>query len=382
MKFFHLSDLHIGKSVNGFSMLAEQAHIFAQVLAYIKTHRPDAVLVAGDLYDRPVPGVEAVRLFDQFLTSLAGEGVAVLLISGNHDSPERLGFASRLLTGHRLFISGVFAGRMQKVALPDAHGEVFFWLLPFLRPLALRGTCQGRAIESYDDAISAAIEQSGVDYTARNVLISHQFYRKAGVTPLRSESELDPIGGLDAADAALLEGFDYVALGHLHGGQQVGAPHIRYCGSPLKYSFSECRQQKSLTLVEMGEKGEVDISTLPLTPIHEMREIRGEMEALLREGAASPAGREDYLRVILTDQAEIVDPVGKLRSVYPNLASLDFENSRTGVDLDALSARAGAVETRSLYDLFGEFFLEVQGAAMSEAQAEIVRSLLEKEAAQ
>jgi exonuclease SbcD len=380
MKILHLSDLHIGKSVNGFSMIAEQKHAFEQIVEYIKTERPAAVVIAGDVYDRAIPSVEAVRVFDDFLTGLAGEDTTVLLISGNHDSPERVNYASRLLSEKRLYLCGSFEGSLRKVVINDEYGEVNFWLLPFIKPSSLRGITEGREIDSYDDAVSVVLEAADIDYSSRNVLVSHQFYTKAGVSPIRSESELNPVGGLDAVTAELIEQFDYVALGHLHGGQNVGSENIRYCGSPIKYSFSEWRQIKSVTLVELNKKGNITISNLPLTPIHDMREIKGELHKLVRDEISSLADKEDYLRVILTDEDEIIDPMGKLRSVYPNVMSLGFENSRTSIDIGAIVTNREEIETLSTFELFSEFFLEIQGSIMSGEQAEIVRELLEERA--
>ena len=384
MKFFHLSDLHIGKNVNGFSMINEQNHVFEQVIGYIQTERPAAVVIAGDVYDRAIPGVEAVRVFDNFLTALAREEVVVILISGNHDSPERLTYASRLLSDKRLFFYGTFDGIIQKVTLPDEYGEVTFWLLPFIKPSMVRGIfsqskTDSREIESYDDAITAALEAANVDYTARNVLVSHQFYVKSDVEPIRSESEVDIVGGLDAVNAGIIEHFDYVALGHLHRRQSVGSEHILYCGSPIKYSFSEWRYEKSVTVVELGKKGSLTLNVLPLTPLHNMREIKGELEKLMRDEISSLADKEDYLSVILTDEEDIIDAMGKLRSVYPNIMKIDFENSRTIIDISAITANAENIEKLSAYDLFCEFFRETQGDVMSKEQLKIVRELLEKE---
>jgi exonuclease SbcD len=374
----HLSDLHIGKTVNGFSMLEEQRYVFGQVLGYMDTEKPDAVLIAGDVYDRAVPSVEAVRLFDDFLTDLAAKEVTVILISGNHDSPERLNYAGRLLSERKLHLCGVFDGTPRRITLSDEYGDVKFWLLPFIKPSGVRGMFPDKEIESYTDAVSAALKSADIDYSERNILISHQFYTSAGVTPIRSESEINPVGGLDAADAGLLSGFDYVALGHLHGAQGVGG-NIRYAGSPIKYSFSEWKQEKSLTLAEIKEKGTVAIRTLSLTPLRDMREIKGPLEQLLSDEISSQGHKEDYLRVILTDEEEIIDPMGKIRSVYPNAMALDFENSRTGIDISGIPPGADRLERLSHYDLFSEFFLEMSGAVMSEEQARIVRELLETE---
>ena len=378
MKFFHLSDLHIGKSVNGFSMIGEQRHALAQVLEYVKTERPSAVILAGDIYDRVVPGTDAVRVFDDFLTALAGEDAAVMLISGNHDSPERINYASRLLSDKRLYLYGAFDGTIHKITLSDEYGDVNFWLLPFIKPSLMRDVSGEREIESYDDAIAVALATADIDDTVRNVLVSHQFYAKAGVAAIRSESESDPVGGLDAVDAGMIERFDYAALGHLHGRQSVGKPQLRYCGSPIKYSFSEWRQEKAVTFVELRDKGNLTIGSLPLVPLHDMREIKGKLEKLTCDETTSLADKEDYLRVILTDEEEIIDPMGKLRSVYPNIMALDFDNSRTRIDFDAVTTDAESVETLSYYDLFAEFFLKTQGSTMSEEQAAVVRELLER----
>jgi len=367
-------------------MIEEQKHAFKQILGYIRAERPGAVLIAGDLYDRAVPGVDAVRVFDDFITELAGENIAVLIISGNHDSPERVNYASRLLSDKGLFFYSAFDGAPRKITLDDEYGKVNFWLLPFIKPASVYGIYsdgpsvpQGGTDGPPLCPVAGALEAAGIDYTGRNVLVSHQFYTKAGVTAVRSESELDPVGGLDAVDAMLIERFDYAALGHLHGSQCAGAENVRYCGSPVKYSFSEWRQEKSACLVELGEKGNLTVKPLPLTPIHDMREIKGELHKLISDEVAALADRNDYLRVILTDEEEIVDALGKLRSVYPNIMGLAFENTRTSVDITSMLSDQKTPEKLSYYDLFSEFFLKSQGSVMNPAQAAIVRELLETE---
>jgi DNA repair protein SbcD/Mre11 len=378
MKFLHLSDLHIGKSVNGFPMLDEQRRILWQIIGYIRSERPAAVLIAGDVYDRAVPGVEAVRLFDDFLTELAAEGVAVMVVAGNHDSPERLGYAGRLLADKKLFICGAFDSVVSRAVLPDEYGEVNFWLLPFIRPLSVRGLFDDREISTHNEAVAAVIEAAGVDCSARNVLVTHQFYTKTGADPVRSESEINPVGGLDAVDVSIIERFDYAALGHLHGAQSVGGDNRRYAGSPLKYSFSEIRQEKSVSLVELREKGDLSISALPLTPLHDMREIKGPLEELISGKVSSLADKNDYLRVVLTDrEGEITDPMGKVRSVYPNVMALGFENARAGIDVAGTSADLERVSSLSPYDLFCEFFLEVNKYTMSDEQTALVRKLMD-----
>ena len=377
MRFIHLSDLHIGKSVNGFSMLDEQRHVFKQICDYIESKKADAVIIAGDVYDRAVPGVEAVKLFDNFLSELANRKAAVMIISGNHDSPERLNFARRLLS-HHIYICGEFDGILRYVTLQDDYGDICFWLLPFIKPAYVNNFFPGRKIESYGDAVAAILETIKIDLNMRNVLVSHQYYTTAGVSLCRSESELSPIGGLDAIDSGILRHFDYAALGHLHISQKAG-DHIRYAGSPVKYSFSECQHDKSVLLVEICEKGVLTLEELKLTPMHDMREIKGKLDTLLSEDFTSREKRDDYLRVILTDEEELADPMGKIRSVYPNVMSLEFENSRTRIDLAADSLESGCTKF-SVFDLFCEFFMETQGSVMSEGQAAIVKDILKKEA--
>jgi len=378
MKFLHISDLHIGKSVNGFPMLEEQRRVLDQVIGCIRSERPAAVLIAGDVYDRAAPGVEAVRLFDDFLTELAAEGVAVMVVAGNHDSPERLGYAGRLLADKKLFICGAFDGGVRREVLSDEYGEVNFWLLPFIRPISVRGLFGDREASTHSEAVVAAIEAAGVDCSVRNVLITHQFYTKAGADPKRCESEINPVGGIDAVDVSVIERFDYAALGHLHGAQSVGGDNCRYAGSPLKYSFSELRHEKSISVVELREKGNLSISTLPFVPLHDMREIKGPLSELISGEVSSLADKDDYLRVVLTDNdGEIADPMGKLRSVYPNVMALSFENARSGIDVAGISASLERVSSLSPYDLFCEFFLERNGSTMTGEQAALVRKLMD-----
>lgn len=376
MKLIHLSDLHISKTVNGFSMLPEQRHVFSQIMHYIQTEKPQAVLIAGDVYDRAVPNIEAVRLFDDFLTALSHEDVAVLLISGNHDSPDRLNYAGRLLAERNFHLCGVASRDLQPITLRDEYGDVNFYLLPFIKPGTVRGWFEDIQIDTYTDAISAVLDASPIDYAARNVLLSHQFYTATGVNTIRSESEIDPIGGLDAVDAGVISRFDYVALGHLHGAQTYGG-NIRYAGSPVKYSFSECNQKKSVTLIDLKEKGDLTLTALPLVPIHDMREIKGTLGQLL--SGDMQGEREDYLRVTLTDEEEIIDAMGKIRSVYPNVMALGFENARTRARLSDIGLNMERVEQISPYDLFSEFFLRMSGDVMSEEQSILVRELLEME---
>jgi len=376
MKFFHLSDLHIGKTVNGFSMIEEQKNVFAQIISHIKSIKPSAIIFAGDIYDRAVPSVEAVQVFDNFLTELCENNIAIMLISGNHDSPERINYASRLLSDRNIFFYGIFDGSLKKIVLNDEYGEINFYLMPFIKPLSAVGLFGEREMESYDELISYVIKKADIDFSCRNVLVSHQFYSKAGLIAIRSDSEQNPVGSLDAVDADIIKNFDYAALGHLHGRQEAGSPHICYSGSPLKYSFSEWRHEKSISLIEIKEKGNLKIEFLPLNPIHQMREIRGKIDDLISKKVSEAEGKNDYLRAILIDEEEIIDPMGKLRSVYPNIMSLDFENSR--ITPDQFTEEKYSGESLTPYQMFEEFFLDTMGSTMSSGQKKIVQDLLER----
>ena len=312
MKFLHLSDLHLGKRVNEVSMLDDQDYILHQILEITDAEHPDAVVIAGDVYDKSVPSGEAITLFDWFLVALAKRSIPVLLISGNHDSPERLAFGNRLLDASGIHISPVYDGQIHPVILQDEHGPVHFWLLPFIKPAHVKRFFPDETIESYTDACRAAITQMNVDFSARNVLVTHQFVTGASTC----ESEELSVGGADNVDASVFDGFDYVALGHLHGPQNIGSNRIRYCGTLLKYSFSEASHKKSVTVVSLGEKGDLHLQLCPLYPKHDLREIRGSFAELTNRDFYVGTATDDYLHIILTDEEDVPEAVGKLRRIY------------------------------------------------------------------
>ena len=302
MKFIHLSDLHLGKRVNEFSMLEDQRCILAEILRIIDEERPDGVLIAGDVYDKSVPSAEAVALLDDFLVRLAKRDLQIFLISGNHDSPERMAFGGRLMEGSGVHLAPVYDGRVSPITLTDGHGPVKVYLLPFVKPAHVRRCFPEREISTYTEALSAAIEAMGVDQAERNVLVTHQFVTGAA----RCDSEEVTVGGTDNVDASVFAPFDYVALGHLHGPQTVGRETVRYCGTPLKYSFSEAGQQKSVTVVELGPKGTVTVGTVPLTPLRDLAELRGTYEELIFRGFYEGTSyQKDYVHITLTDEEDI-----------------------------------------------------------------------------
>lgn len=373
MKFLHLADLHLGKRVNGFSMLEDQAHILRQILAILDDEQPDGVLIAGDVYDKSVPSVEAVGLLDGFLTELRARGVPVLLISGNHDSPERLAFGGRVMDSCGIHISPVYDGALAPVTLHDEFGPVHVWLLPFVKPAHVRRWFPDADIESYTDAMAEAVAHMDIDTAARNVLVTHQFV--TGGT--RSGSEELSVGGTDNVDSGVFAPFDYVALGHLHGAQHIGRETIRYAGSPLKYSFSEARQHKSVTVVTLGEKGDVQVRTVALTPLRELREIRGSYDELTaRSFYEHTTYRSDYLHLILTDEQDVFDAMSRLRTIYPYLMTLDYDNARTRA-AGGMSALA-ETERRTPLELFEALYQRQNHQPMSEVQRAYIAQLMEQ----
>ena len=373
MKLIHLSDLHLGKRVNEFSMMEDQEYILEEILKITLEERPEGVIIAGDVYDRPVPPAEAVELFDEFLFRLSEQRLKVFIISGNHDSPERLAFGSRLISGSGVYLAPVYTGRVEPVVLRDEYGPVKIFLLPFLKPVHVKRCFPEEEIGSYTDALQKAVEELPLCPKERNVLVTHQFVAGAG----RCDSEELSLGGSDAVDVSVFDPFDYVALGHLHNPQKAGKETVRYCGTPLKYSFSEAAHGKSVTVVELGEKGNVSVRTVPLHPLHDMKEIRGSYEALiLRDYYEGKAWREDYLHITLTDEEDIPDAVRKLQVIYPNLMKLDYDNRRTRTRSELI--REAEAEKKTPLELLEEFYEKQNNQAMSETQRAFASELIEK----
>lgn len=416
MKLLHISDLHIGKRVNEFSMLEDQKYILDRIIEIAKQEQADGVMIAGDIYDKSVPSAEAVQIFDRFLTGFARLGIKVFAVSGNHDSAERIAFGAQLMKGRGVYLSPVYDGNIEKITLSDEYGALNIYLLPFIKPAMVRHVldreqktagsqfrsgreqaeeggqletgreqaegdgCSGSSRkawqesnlpESYQEAVKLAVERMKVDGTKRNVLVAHQFVTGAG----RCESEEVVVGGLDNVDAEVFQAFDYVALGHIHSSQWVGRETVRYCGTPLKYSFSEAEQEKSVTVVELGEKGGVELRTIPLTPLHDMRKISGTYMEVTARSFYQDINREDYVQVTLTDEEDIPDGLKKLRIIYPNLMRLVYDNHRTRQNREL-----GAVqdmEQKSELELFGEFYAQQNNQPMSAEQTAFVRGLIE-----
>lgn len=372
MKLVHISDLHLGKRVNEFSMLEEQKYILEKIIEIISDELPNALVIAGDIYDKAVPSAEAVQLFDSFLVSVSSLNVPVFAISGNHDSAERIAFGSRLMKLSGVYLSPVYNGAAEPVELQDDLGSVFIYMLPFIKPSTARGFFPNMEIESYDDAVRTAVKQMNIDLSKRNVIIAHQFVTGAE----RCESESISVGGLDDVGADIFAQFDYAALGHIHGSQRILSDTIRYCGTPLKYSFSEIRHNKSVTVVTMRAKGDVDIDTIPLVPLHNMREIKGSYMEVTSRSFYTEKNRNDYLHVTLTDEQDVPEAIGKLRVIYPNIMTLDYDNTRTRSQTELTIC--DDTNFKPPIQLFGEFYEQCNNAPMSEEQSSYISKLIEE----
>ena len=373
MKLFHLSDLHLGKRVNEFSMLEDQKYILTKIINIIDEQIPDAIIIAGDVYDKSVPPAEAVELFDDFLVRLAKRNLKVFIISGNHDSAERIAFGGRLMDKSGIYMSPVYNGHIEPVTITDPYGNVNFYMMPFVKPSHVRRFYPDSEIESYTDAMKVAVEEMNMNQSERNVLITHQFVTGA----LRTESEDISVGGTDNVDVNVFDGFDYVALGHIHRAQKCGSEYVRYSGTPLKYSFSEAKDVKSITVIEMKEKGSIELSFIPLTPKRDLVEIKGKYNELtLKSFYEGTSYNEDYMHITLTDEEDIPDVLTKLRVVYKNIMKLDYDNMRTRHATEISGATD--ITTKSPLQHFSEFYEQQNGKGMSEEQTSFMADLIEQ----
>lgn len=372
MKLFHLADLHIGKRVNEFSMIEDQKYILKRILDLAEEEKPDGIILAGDIYDKQIPSAEAVQVLDEFITRLAGRAIPVFIISGNHDSAERLAFGGRLLNSRGIYLSPVYDGSVTKIPLKDQYGTVWIHLLPFIRPSTVRHVFENEAdlVTDVQTAAETVIRHMEIDLKDRNILVAHQFVTGAS----RCESEDVQVGGLDNIDAAVFTQFDYTALGHIHSPQNVGTDRVRYCGTPLKYSFSEVDQEKSITVVELEKKGTVRTSLLPLKPLRDMRKLRGTYLELTDRSFYRDMNREDYIQVTLTDEDDVPDGLQKLRVIYPNIMQLLYDNQRTKTTQEVDAAQA--VEKKTEMELFYEFYELQNNQPMTQQQKDFAEQLI------
>ena len=373
MKIIHLADLHIGKRVNEFSMIDDQKYILNQILEIIDKEKPDAVIIAGDVYDKQVPSIEAVELLDSFISDISKRKTTTFIISGNHDSAERLAFGSSLMAMGKIYISPVYNGKISKYTLKNDFGSANFYLLPFVKPNHVKRFFPDEKIESYTDAIRVVVDNLKLDTSEINILIAHQFVTGAS----RTESEEISVGGLDNVDASVFEDFDYVALGHIHRPQKIGTERIRYCGTPLKYSFSEVNDTKSVSIIEINSKEDFNLRTIPLIPKRDMRKIRGTYEELITKTSYENTNTDDYIHVTLTDEFNVVDAIQKLRVIYKNIMKLEYDNMRTResrkINLDDM-----VIENKNPLEIFSEFYKLQNNQEMDDEQKEIIKKIMEE----
>ena len=372
MKFIHLSDLHLGKRVNEFSMLEDQEYILTKIINIIDEQKPNGIIIAGDVYDKSVPSAEAVELFDDFLVRLSKRDLKVFVISGNHDSAERIAFGGRLMDKSGIFMSPVYNGEVEPIVLSDEFGEINVYMLPFVKPSNVRRFFPDSEILSYTDAVKVAVDAMNIDPSKRNILITHQFVTGAE----RTESEDVSVGGSDNVDASVFAAFDYVALGHIHRGQKCGGgDFIRYSGTPLKYSFSEANDKKSVTVVDIKAKGDISLEYVPLVPKRDMVEIKGTYEKLtLKSFWENTTYHEDYMHITLTDEEDIPDVLTKLRVIYKNIMKLDYDNKRTRT-MNEISG-VGNVKEKSAYEHFNDFYELQNGQPLSEEQSAFLNDII------
>ena len=373
MKFIHLSDLHLGIRVNDFSMSEDQRYILDRILDIIDSEAPDGIIIAGDIYDKSMPPAEAVAMFDDFISSIAERKIKTFIISGNHDSAERIAFGSRIMNAGGIYLSPVYNGDIKPVVMEDEYGAVNIYMLPFVRPSAVRAFYPDDDTDSYSSAVETAVKHMNADFSQRNIIITHQFVTGA----VRSDSEDISVGGTDNVSADIFADFDYTALGHIHKPQNIGSERIRYCGTPLKYSFSEAKQDKSVTVIELGKKGEINVRTVGLIPLRDMTELKGSYDELMKKSFYEGTGyTEDYVHITLTDENDIPDAVSKLRLVYHRLMKMDYDNARTKKQ-SIIEGMTSARETDP-EKLFGEFFESQNNVPMNDEQAAFVSGIIKE----
>lgn len=373
MKIMHLSDLHLGKRVNEFSMLEDQIYILNEIINIIDEQKPKVIILAGDIYDKPIPPADAVELFDDFLYKLSKRNLYVFIISGNHDSAERIAFGSRLFDKSGIYLSPVYKGKISPICIDDKYGKINFYMLPFIKPVHVRRFFPDAEVYTYTDALSTVISDMHIDTTPKNILITHQFVTGSS----RTESENISVGGSDNVDADIFKGFDYVALGHIHRSQCCDSEYIRYCGTPLKYSFSESKDIKSITMLDIKEKGNIKLDFIPLTPLRDMVEIKGSYnELMLKSFYENTSLTDDYVHITLTDEEDIPDVITKLRVVYKNIMKLDYDNQRTkkSSEINLIND----MDSKSPLELFDTFYELQNGKHLSDTQRVFLKNIIEE----
>ena len=377
MKILHLADLHFGKILQGQSLIEDQEYILKEIINIIKEKEIKALLISGDIYDRSVPPTEAVNLLDNFLKILIKDlKIKVFIISGNHDSKDRLGFGNKIFEDEGLYIESKYNGRLKKVRLEDEYGPLNIYMLPFIKPVEVKKFFEDDLENNYDLAINKIIEKEEIDKSERNIIMVHQFVTAGNVKPERTESEVLSLGGIENVDVSNFKSFDYVAIGHVHRPQKIGRDTARYAGTILKYSFSEINHNKSIPIIDIKEKGNITINLLPLKPLRDMREIKGPIEELIKEENYKEGNLEDYIKAIITNEEPVYDAIGKIKKIYPNTLKLEIQNSKTINSNTEQNINLEEVKKKSELELFSDFYKLQNNLDLNEKQKEIVKNII------
>ncbi len=373
MKFAHISDLHLGMELSSYSLIEDQKYILTKMIGIFEEEKVDGVLIAGDVYDRSVASIEAIRLFEDFLRRIVKKSMKIFVISGNHDAAERLSFGRDFMEESGLFFSKVYDGSVEKVSLEDEFGKINVYLLPFVRPASVRFYNPDEKIEDFDDALRLIIKNLKINTNERNICIAHQNI----VSAEHCDSELPVFGGLDGISSEIFSEFDYAALGHIHSPQTLGKnKNVRYCGTPLKYSLSEKNHKKSVTIIEFREKGNQKIHTVPLESLRDVREEKGTFEEIMKRSEGYSSGqKDDFVSIVLTDEDEVLNAYYKLKSVFPHILQMTYDNTRTrnsSVVSDIKTSKA-----MTPLEIFDRFYENRNGIVMSEEQRKYMSSLID-----
>lgn len=377
MKILHLADLHLGKILQEQSLIEDQEYMLRKIINIIKEEKVKIVLISGDIYDRSIAQVEAVNLLDDFLKILIKElKIKVFIISGNHDSKDRLGFGNKIFEDEGLYIESKYNGKLKKVELEDEYGSLNIYMLPFIKPVEVKKFFEDDLENNYDVAINKIIEKEEINENERNIIMVHQFVTAGNIKPERTESEVLSLGGIENVDVSNFNKFDYVAIGHVHRPQKIGRDTARYAGTILKYSFSEINHNKSIPIINIKEKGNISINLVPLKPLRDMREIKGQIEELIKEENYKEGNVEDYIKAIITNEEPVYDAIGKIKKIYPNTLKLEIQNSKTINKNEEENINLEELKKKSELELFSDFYKLQNNLDLNEEQKEIVKNII------
>ena len=376
MKILHLADLHLGKVIQEQSLLEDQKYMLNEIIKKLQEENVETILISGDVYDRSIPQTDAIDLLDYFLNILIKDlKKQVFIISGNHDSKERLGFGNKIFENEGLFISSKYEGKIKKVELQDEYGKLNIYMLPFIKPIEVKKYFDDESL-SYDETIKKIIEKEDIDESQRNIILTHQFVTAIGEEVERTESEVLTLGGTDNVDISNYNKFDYVAIGHVHRPQKIGRDTARYAGTMLKYSFSEVNHKKTMPIIDFKEKGNIDIKLVELKPLRDMREIKGPIEKLIENYEEENAN--DYIRAIITNEEPVYDAIGQIRKIYPNVLKLEVQNSKIMSNIEFKTENLQKVKSKSEIELFNEFYKFQNNIELNEEQINLIQEIVKE----